>query len=1527
MSVSASAGELSAEVKVIQEGGCVLDGKPLQKNGQISSTTSLNGHSEDNTLAEVGQPDGVSVAQKEEAPETMDTIQDEVAPQVNGEKVEKVSADANDISAVEEKAAEEKPDDASEVGFKKIFRFVGFKFTLKKDRSEEKDPVKLLTVKDKDGEEVSGADEPAKEKEEEAANAEESTTQDKEADTEASTVETEVSKDTNKSETTDVSADNSATETTDKAVKEEGAEKEGEISPPTQETTVSPFRKLFTIGLFSNLRKKASIKKTKEEEEKEAAAQEETAKTEETAAVDDKEEKVEVEQETKEEEPVTPEEEKSEPKEEAPVTPEEEKSEPTPEPEVTGETSAPTETPTDEAKQDKEQAPSAEEEKVPAEVMSEAELLSSQEKVKPQGSPLKKLFTGAGLKKLSTKKQKNKKDTETKLTESGEQAAEQLQSSTESTEAPKADSGPSSPEESGEHVLAVEVTPVESSQETDGEVTSDGEKKKEGIIAWSSFKKLVTPKKRVKRSSESEDEATGEKPAKSATLSSSESAALADKSVEEEAKEDKPTEEEPKTENTEKLVSSTEEPKKKMDTSVSWEALMCMGGPKKRTRRTSDSDDDETKIEEDAPEAAAAVAAAVAEGEQEGKAEVALVTSQNTESEGEVASSPEPLNSPPERESTWDTLKRIVLSKKAKTEEKAEEGTDQVQSDSEAPKDESSFSLRKFFPGRRKKKSEKQASSEQPSGEEDSDTPAVVPLSEYDEQVETKEEEPAESATVQIKVSATEDRAPSWIPAVIEDIEDSHDQQLSDIPEEGENAATPKSVDTDIADDESEDHLTLPPKAGGRTGRRLSTAEVKPVVPAPAAETTVPQGPKSESAQEVVEGIEAQINEIPIKTSVTTEDVPIQVASEKIEYEPPTENAECTANTILEPHTRSEAMAICTGLGTKEIAKIALEKPAMPVVECVAVIHDALSTEVSIEEKPLNTEEANVAEDEVVNAQVHQIETTQLGHIVENSQVEMPDIQAATESCEPDIEKVGIISIVLEESEVVQPTTTTENSPKAVVVNPITPTSETAVCIQSVEVTEQNVESKEVDIDTEQLAATEENTPVEEIVQVVTKEISSTICEATKTTITIETEPTIPVVVPSEEIPVITETVVLVAPITVESDEVTTSDVVIMENASVSEPVGDEPIQVEETKEEENTVVESVEVTTIQTPETELIAVIEQANEEIVNIKDDVQKASQIEAQSMVIAQAVIQEAVDKVSEDAPEPQKPTTPTATTPTATTLTATTPTPVQAVETTEKEIEITTEAPVITDTPVPVACEKQAPKSPQPLRVAVEVIDTIPIEITESLDASVEEEKKSEEGLKKAVEVKVSEETVIVEEVLEINGDIPKGEDLEEIKEEPSKEEEDVKESAEEVKPQSEETELAPSEETKEKEIHTAPKMVLQIAQVVEELSVEEEAVVEFNSDGPVDSEDTKENEERASEKQVSESLSTQAEEPQEAASAEDATSNQVTEAAASQPETEKSPSGKCAEVMAQVIEVIEEAVKEIEPVSTEITAAS
>ncbi|XP_037304841.2 A-kinase anchor protein 12b isoform X2 [Pungitius pungitius] len=1394
----------------------------------------------------VGQPDGV--AQKEEVPEIMDTIQGDMAPEVNSEKVEKESPDANDISAVEEKAAEEKPQEANEVGFKKIFRFVGFKFTLKKDKSEEKDPVKLLTVKDKEEGEVDAVtDEPTKE--EEAAPAEEkSSTEEKEAAAEAPTDEAEAIE-ADKAETTDAPAENTAAEATDEGAEKEGAEKEGE-------TTMSPFRKLFSGGLFSNLRKKASIKKTKEEEDKVAAVEEETAKTEETAAaaVEEKEEKDNVEQQTTEE---------------TPATPEEVKSASTPEPEVAVE--APAAAPSEETKPEEEKAqPSAEEEKVPAEVTNEAELLSSQEKAKPQGSPLKKLFAGAGLKKLSTKKQKAKKDTETKLT--AEPAAEQLQSSTESAEDQKNDSGPASPEEVGQEVIAVEVTQNESSQETDGEVAPDGEKKKDGIVAWSSFKKLVTPKKRVKRSSESEDEAAAEKTAKSATLSSSESAPLADKSVEEEAEEEKPAEDEPKTENTEKLASSTEEPKKKMDTSVSWEALMCMGGPKKRTRKTSDSDDEETKVEEES------VAAAL-EGEQVRKTEAAIVSSQTTESDGEVGSSTEPLSPSPERESTWDTLKRMVMPKnKAKGEEKLEDSTEQVQSDSEAPKDESSFSLRKLFPGRKKKKAEKQASTEQ--SEEDSDTPAVVPLSEYEDQVEPAQqviqEKPAE---VHVDVS-TEDRSPSWIPAAAEDGDDKH-EQLSDIPEEAENAATPKSVDIDTAEEETEDKDNLPLEVPKRTGRRLSTAEVTSFAPAPSAETTlVPKGPKAESAEEEMEGLQAEISQIPPQTSVTVEDVPVEVGSEQTEYEPPTENAKSKTHTILEPHAHNDAMAICTGLGTKEIAKVAFQKPVMPGVEAVAVINDGLTTELSLEDKPAIAQEAISREISICNAQLHQVDTTELEPVVAGSD-DLIAIQAA-ESHEPEIEMAVSVSTVQGEFEIIQPPTVNENLPEEVIRgDPITPTFEAAICTQSIQVAEPSVETKEVKMVVEHLAATEQNT-VKEEVQCVSAEVVSTI-DATEICVTNETEQTISVVEPSDVV-VISQTVVLAAPVGAAA-----SDLVALENTS--EAVGEEPVQVQQTREE-------VEAQATVEAKSEIGAVTEQPGQDVEETVAEVEPAGEIEAQSIAIAQAVIQDAVDKVSEDAPEPEPE--------------QATSTPVQAVATIEEEMET---SPVISDTPVAVVCGKPASKSPQLLQVAMEVIDQVAVEVvTESLDASVEE-KKPAEGLLKAVEIKASEENVVEEEVVEIKAENQAGEEKEQVDEEQSKEEAEVDEASVEKGAEVEEQQLeeskseAPSEKNEVLAIHMPVQVVLQTAQVFEEPSVEEDVAQGFDCNGSL-AEDTDVKSTATQSK-----LPTLSEEPQ-------AAPGQDTEAEA--PET---PSGKCAEVMAQVIEVIEEAVKEIEPVSTEITAAS
>lgn len=85
---------------------------------------------------------------------------------------------------------------------------------------------------------------------------------------------------------------------------------------------------------------------------------------------------------------------------------------------------------------------------------------------------------------------------------------------------------------------------------------------------------MVTPKKRVRRPSESDKEDELDK-VKSATLSSTESAAS-------EIQEVRATGEEPK----------PEEPKRKVDTSVSWEALICVGSSKKRARKASSSDEE-----------------------------------------------------------------------------------------------------------------------------------------------------------------------------------------------------------------------------------------------------------------------------------------------------------------------------------------------------------------------------------------------------------------------------------------------------------------------------------------------------------------------------------------------------------------------------------------------------------------------------------------------------------------------------------------------------------------------------------------------------------------------------------------------------------------------------------------------------------------------------------------------------------------------------------------------------------------------
>ncbi|KAM6433991.1 A-kinase anchor protein 12 [Rhynochetos jubatus] len=439
----------------------------------------------------------------------------------------------------------------------------------------------------------------------------------------------------------------------------------------------------------------------------------------------------------------------------------------------------------------------------PEGITNEAELLSSQEKTKLQGSPLKKLFTGTGLKKLSGKKHKGKRE-EPKLGEQGE-LIQHLSDSPDSPEEQKGESSASSPEEVNE-IPSLEKS-VDGMQVTENEdaAISDVERKRESVTPWASFKKMVTPKKRVRRPSESDKEEEIDK-TKSAVASAAENAVDENQGeLKENGVDQKP--EKP-----------TEEPKRKVDTSVSWEAFICVGSSKKRARKSSSSDEEtEHKLGQETQKVEES-------GQSKEMATDVILTSSQESDQGQGNSSPEQAGSPSEGEgiSTWESFKRLVTPRrrsKTRMEERTEDSVvgsslEHSTSDGEPGKDESWVPFRKLMPGRRKKKSDgkpeptlKQAREDMAeTTEEDSDIPAVVPLSEYEaaeqEKIEaqrakdaeavreqTSEEERAEKLeeTLRIEqaheglvhavtvtvvegeraVTSIEERSPSWISAAL----------------------------------------------------------------------------------------------------------------------------------------------------------------------------------------------------------------------------------------------------------------------------------------------------------------------------------------------------------------------------------------------------------------------------------------------------------------------------------------------------------------------------------------------------------------------------------------------------------------------------------------------------------------------------------------------------------------------------------------------------------------------------------------
>ncbi|KAG8583530.1 hypothetical protein GDO81_008455 [Engystomops pustulosus] len=856
------------------------DAKLLQTNGKVAiingateegegvegglQASDVNGHgTEEEILAvvkEVEQQEPASIALHEEPAENMGVVNNDTTtketPKEDGQIETPEVTDTDTTPETEEKA--ESPDQANEnqsneVGFKKVFKFVGFKFTVKKDKTEKSEPVKLLNVK-KEEVEVNGTD-----------------NHEEHIDT-ATDEKTEVQQDSNDSEQPIEIADKTeeAVETPEEnqqKVEESEVEKDQKspVSPtnPVVAETSSPFRRFFTQG-WAGLRKKTSFRKSKEEdpqevekhvkveeqemvEAQEAVKEENATETQPTAdkelsksssedsKVSTEENKQPVTEEKPKEEEPSPD---AEPKLEESIKVDEvvsvaENKESIPEvtlvpetiagPEIKAEAeivdvNVETETTdgiangisesaeeitkdlqeiceTRAVDNDQPQLASSSEgvetEKSQEAITTEAELLSSQEKAKLQGSPLKKLFSSSGLRKLSGKKSKSKKDDEGKIDATTEAIT------SESPEAPDInaeDSSPSSPDESAD--TSPTEKPVDADQQAaEGEAegtTSDGERKKDGITPWASFKKLVTPKRRPKRPSESDKEDEVEK-VKTSTMSSTESAGTVE------------NQEEPKETNEEqKLEKSTEESKKKVDSSVSWEALICVGSSKKRARKTSDSDSDEgIKSQDEAKKAEEVVPA------KETDSDSPITSSQ--EQPLQESTSPDQPGSPTEGDgvSTWQSFKRLVTPRR-KSRTRAEEKTDetaaaanaeQSTSDGETGKDETWVSFKKLIPGRKKKKSDgKQEHPTTETGqplneaaEDDSDEPTVVPLSEFDaaeqekldaqksldeavpavvREQEESTEELIHAVTVTViegerAITSLEERSPSWISAKV----------------------------------------------------------------------------------------------------------------------------------------------------------------------------------------------------------------------------------------------------------------------------------------------------------------------------------------------------------------------------------------------------------------------------------------------------------------------------------------------------------------------------------------------------------------------------------------------------------------------------------------------------------------------------------------------------------------------------------------------------------------------------------------
>uniref|UniRef100_A0A8C1YKQ3 A kinase (PRKA) anchor protein 12a n=1 Tax=Cyprinus carpio TaxID=7962 RepID=A0A8C1YKQ3_CYPCA len=452
------------------------------------------------------------------------------------------------------------------------------------------------------------------------------------------------------------------------------------------------------------------------------------------------------------------------------------------------------------------------------------------------------------------------------------------------------------------------------------------------------------------------------------------------------------------------------ESKKKSDITVSWEALICGGSAKKRARKTN---------EDETPD----------KGEVYEKKTDSPLGSSIEGDYDQLTSSNEQTGSPAEGEmgSTWKTFKKMVTPKR-KVRAGESSTPEQIPSDSEMNKDES-FSMKKLIPGHKKRKSDArkdQTSSDEgakdhETGDEDDETPAIIPLSEYEiiepeslkevneQRVEITIEHEMPEMTSQvleqdtsihlvpkIAVKVPTNTGPTIIHGLSDDFEELADfvskhQQLSDIPEEGINE---ESIETPVSSAEwttqgdtlaedivelTDDAVTAPEPAseqfiGDDTTEMVSAVSQLTESPRSSGHVTPVSAEYGIQTSDVIlqEAIQS-ICMTPSVQSVTTKDESQE--SLAVSFSPYIVHSSTTEETkVLVARKKTEATAICTGLVSQEIESVEEHLP-VTLVEAIPEVSDAVPTELVSDNFTDETETAGLGTDEVYEAEIKEVKT------------------------------------------------------------------------------------------------------------------------------------------------------------------------------------------------------------------------------------------------------------------------------------------------------------------------------------------------------------------------------------------------------------------------------------------------------------------------------------------------------------------------------------------------------------------------